>query len=56
MAFTATWGHAGILAQAAAEGHVWVHSPAAAGVCVDLFGPYYHKDQGTMCFEIQGLC
>ena len=27
-----------VLAQAAAEGHVWVHGPIAAGVCVDVHG------------------
>ena len=30
-------GHGDIQAQPAADGHVKVHGPAAAGVCVDVF-------------------
>ena len=36
----ATRGDGEILILAAAEGHVWVHGHAAAGVCVDV--SYYH--------------
>lgn len=31
-----------ITMQAAAWGHVWVHSPDAAMVCVDIHGSWYH--------------
>ena len=28
---------------AATEGHVWVYSPAATGVCVAVHDPCYHR-------------
>lgn len=30
-----------ILGHVAAKGHFWVCGPAAAGVCVDICGPYH---------------
>lgn len=43
-----SWWHPGL---AAAEEHVWVHSPAVARVCVDIHGLCCHqKPQGCLCF------
>lgn len=25
-------------AEAAAKGHIWLHGPATAGICVDVYG------------------
>lgn len=36
--------HGDIRAQTAAEGHVCVHSPTAARVCVSVCGSYYHRN------------
>lgn len=33
----------GWLSHTAAESLVWVHSKAAAGICVNVHGPCYHK-------------
>ena len=43
VACTTTQGHGDLLAQAAAENHICVCGPVAAGVCVDVPGPCYHK-------------
>lgn len=38
-----TWGHGDLLAHAAADGHIWVHGPISAGVCVNIHGPCCHR-------------
>lgn len=41
--WAATWGHGKVLTCAATEGYVWIHGPAAAGVCVDVHGLCHHQ-------------
>lgn len=40
-------GHGNVKAQAASTSHVWVHDPAAVGVCADLCCPRYHRDHSV---------
>lgn len=47
----ATCGHGDNQSQAAPDGRVWVHSPDAAGVVVDVCCPYYHKGPCKLCVE-----
>ena len=42
MANLTTWGHDEVPARAAAEGHIWDHGHAVAGVNVDVHSSYYH--------------
>lgn len=47
VACTATWGHGGIQAKAAAEGHVWVRGLTAVRVHVNIHGTCRHQGQWT---------
>lgn len=44
MEVACTWSH--VHTCAAAKGHVWVHNPIAAKVCVDIHGQCYHQRPG----------
>lgn len=56
VACAATRSHGATQAQAAAEGHVWIHSPAVAAVRVMSVACVTTLVIGTMCGEIRGAC
>lgn len=49
-------GHGDIWPQVAAKGHVWIDSPAAARVCVDMHSRGVTGVTRTMYAGIQGQC
>lgn len=55
MACIATQGHGHIWAQTA-EGHIYVHGPAAAEIWVDVHCPRYYRGPGESCMLKTGSC